>query len=760
MSGSDRNTRLATLVCAWLGDGHLLPSANAERQVQREHTAFGSHDGRHACHVLLDPLGVTPAEFDNLMIFFPSPAEEVSPPATWSDVANQWLLESSAAERSEERMVVDALLGLMARKWEGFCYSGIHADTDLLRTFYEATACVFMEAADRHDPRERTHSEEDLRHSLPRRFRCLSIAQDVARTAVTLLGSARAAALIASRLRPELLPHRDGMYVHKAVEISRQPHRVVSGTGLWAHEAIVEGSLLVREDEPVVLWWRSYAARPEDWLTTHLEALRLEVLSLEDDAATSRDATQMYEELLSHLPLEETCRCSRDPGSVVSELCAQLQLHHRVIGITDIDVFKLGLPSYDTVGRCGDPGSWLPVKEDEAGKAIYRLIGFINHSCQPNALLVFPQKDAPAGAGNPTGTVCVIALRDIEAGEEITISYSRNMLLPQLEKTQVHGFVCGCRWCQDKTALLEGIRCMACSRLVFAAADEAADSGASLSKLGATTLKPSSLAHAFRHAADCPLFDDASDAAVSGHAAQIVAAEQLRKARATVEAGVLSGEGNSDDGGNSLLTAAYRQLMNLDNAAAPILLSMHYERLRLRFSIAAASVDASLSLQDSAALLQLVADLVEDIELLVPANYPLVTGLRMFYVFARGRHLRATAEEAEARTSRRGDTEDGDGCCGAVRAEAELMSRPYIRDAVLRGSVIKCLQEHYLQCVGWRERGLQKPDFLLTSFMARYPVELEVVGLHGLDDFDILSCLPVVYELDEEAEEVSLQSLD
>ncbi len=61
---------------------------------------------------------------------------------------------------------------------------------------------------------------------------------------------------------------------------------------------------------------------------------------------------------------------------------------------------SLAYPNWIGVG----PNEWIDVKEP---------LVFINHSCEPNT-----------GAIGPVGEMSVVALRDISAGEELTIDYS------------------------------------------------------------------------------------------------------------------------------------------------------------------------------------------------------------------------------------------------------------------------------------------------------------------------------------------------
>lgn len=82
------------------------------------------------------------------------------------------------------------------------------------------------------------------------------------------------------------------------------------------------------------------------------------------------------------------------------------------------------------------------------GAALYRLQSACNHSCDPNAEVTFP---------NNNDTLVLVATRDIEAGEEICISYleecqrdrSRHSRRKQLMENYV--FECECDKCEAQT---------------------------------------------------------------------------------------------------------------------------------------------------------------------------------------------------------------------------------------------------------------------------------------------------------------------
>lgn len=87
------------------------------------------------------------------------------------------------------------------------------------------------------------------------------------------------------------------------------------------------------------------------------------------------------------------------------------------------------------------------------GTAMYALTCKMNHSCDPNVVVLY--KTRGWGAKHPLVAHC-IALRDIEQGEELCISYieSNDHVTKRQEALKHYGFLCNCSKCQ--TELLQG----------------------------------------------------------------------------------------------------------------------------------------------------------------------------------------------------------------------------------------------------------------------------------------------------------------
>ncbi|XP_052126157.1 uncharacterized protein LOC127749970 [Frankliniella occidentalis] len=90
--------------------------------------------------------------------------------------------------------------------------------------------------------------------------------------------------------------------------------------------------------------------------------------------------------------------------------------------------------------------SFLLKQEKYSGSALYSGLSLLEHSCLPNARVVPIDEDSEE--------VFLIALRNIAAGEHVTIDYHREQL-PTLSKrwhnNTLRGFVCRCELCEDPT---------------------------------------------------------------------------------------------------------------------------------------------------------------------------------------------------------------------------------------------------------------------------------------------------------------------
>ena len=92
--------------------------------------------------------------------------------------------------------------------------------------------------------------------------------------------------------------------------------------------------------------------------------------------------------------------------------------------------------------------SQLDLDTDELsveGTAFYAVQSCVNHSCQPNA-------EALRSGDDPNSFAVIVAVQDILAGDEVTISYIDESLPygERQEALQDYGFVCCCPLCEQQ----------------------------------------------------------------------------------------------------------------------------------------------------------------------------------------------------------------------------------------------------------------------------------------------------------------------
>ncbi len=78
------------------------------------------------------------------------------------------------------------------------------------------------------------------------------------------------------------------------------------------------------------------------------------------------------------------------------------------------------------------------------GSAIYLMASLFNHSCEPSVNVAFPRNNS---------TLVLTAARDIDPGEELTISYidhEMGLSARQERLAFAYGFQCGCPKCSDE----------------------------------------------------------------------------------------------------------------------------------------------------------------------------------------------------------------------------------------------------------------------------------------------------------------------
>ncbi|GAA5868574.1 hypothetical protein JCM3774_005433 [Rhodotorula dairenensis] len=89
-----------------------------------------------------------------------------------------------------------------------------------------------------------------------------------------------------------------------------------------------------------------------------------------------------------------------------------------------------------------------PTDLSNIGVSISPLTALINHSCVPNAVVVFPS--LPSSTSTSSRNMAVVALRDLEPGEEVVTSYV-DLSLPRSERQREleerYKFRCRCQGC-------------------------------------------------------------------------------------------------------------------------------------------------------------------------------------------------------------------------------------------------------------------------------------------------------------------------
>ncbi|EAN83834.1 hypothetical protein C3747_60g170 [Trypanosoma cruzi] len=558
----------------------------------------------------------------------------------------------------------------------------------------------------------------------------------------------------------------DFFYVHPSVEPSENACRVTHGVGLVATGKISEGSVMLQERS--LLFHSSpdqTAAKTEmqnnemsNVTGAALELFRRGGMTFISDAVTSQvveslqsgaffgeptQAGEMWNALHLIATMQPADRNSIGTEDGFARDIADLVRcwTERAIPFCPVEEFRIELE--------GAPGE---------GKGLYPFAGFINHSCSPNAVFVFGEEEG-ACCSSRGGVLRVVALCDIEPGEEITVTYLSSLLLSRELKRERNGFYCCCTFCLSYAALLEGVVCPTCQQLVY---DDHNDKEEVSSKAVdvVSSVRANNTANGrvkpYAHLPGCAYagyssYKDLAGPMKSGFKKIIdnIHCELLGRSitDAVHEHGNCMQEGfgagetekykeeEDDDDKKYAQRAqkAVRQLMDLDTLASG-LPSTHHYRLQARMECLATSLNAIMTPNDVTRLMQLCEKLLEDLEVLLPRNYPLLTGIRLHYALARSRYLIATTDINDPAA-------DGypEGCCGSVREQAEMMRLPFMRDAIIRECVVRSFQEHYVY-TGWRFAEANDEE-ILQSFLRRYEAELFACGVEELSHFNMLSLM-------------------
>ncbi|KAI9568086.1 hypothetical protein HD554DRAFT_2102896 [Boletus coccyginus] len=98
------------------------------------------------------------------------------------------------------------------------------------------------------------------------------------------------------------------------------------------------------------------------------------------------------------------------------------------------------------------------------GATVSPLVALTNHSCLPNAVVVFPRSGK---AKEKEPVMNIITLRDIEAGEEVLMAYI-DTTLPKVQRqktlVETYNFTCQCPLCMQTTAVIDPREAVLCPK--------------------------------------------------------------------------------------------------------------------------------------------------------------------------------------------------------------------------------------------------------------------------------------------------------
>lgn len=232
-----------------------------------------------------------------------------------------------------------------------------------------------------------------------------------------------------------------------------------SGTSLKDASEEIKWSALLQAWKPFQmgqkgLWWECIAL-PEDVPTEEEELFRAEVKEMAIDSLTlfKQGAMKRFSDIYESFPALFTPHLW---GSIIG----MFELNNLALVVSSPvpawaqEVLESELPS-GTLDKIHDAMEYVQVpggvegivdKEEEwlcLGNAFYSFQSCINHSCVPNAHAFKREEDND-------GAAVILALKDIEPGEEITICYI-DADAPLEERTRAlndYGFSCGCEKCE------------------------------------------------------------------------------------------------------------------------------------------------------------------------------------------------------------------------------------------------------------------------------------------------------------------------
>ncbi|KXN82768.1 Histone-lysine N-methyltransferase ASHR1 [Leucoagaricus sp. SymC.cos] len=174
------------------------------------------------------------------------------------------------------------------------------------------------------------------------------------------------------------------------------------------------------------LFWRRQKKGPENDWVKNLNAMQSHRGSFSSNELTSQLHTHMIHALVRYLGAESIDDLSAYGIDSITSLVD-------IVSQFTTNAFAVTSPSLTPIGVCLSP-----------------TVALFNHSCEPNAVLVFPRAQHRSKTTEPT--VEVIAIQDIAADEEVVISYI-DSTLPRHERQQAlketYHFTCDCLLCSQ-----------------------------------------------------------------------------------------------------------------------------------------------------------------------------------------------------------------------------------------------------------------------------------------------------------------------
>lgn len=422
--------------------------------------------------------------------------------------------------------------------------------------------------------------------------------------------------------------------------------------------------------------------------------------------------------------------------------------HHNAMRIGDDIDFRIKGSSSEAFAGGSDTSSW------EGGSAVYHVGSRLNHSCRPNAICCFltpVNNDIPSttaeGSGCWTlafnGSLTVRLLRDVDAGEEILISYCPIIESIESKKRHCRSFVCRCDMCSGEfpspLSLEENLRVPRHEN------SDCEDSGGVVAvEAVRCALCGANEVFAFLEDATVGLVTDRSDnsrghrgacrGAVSLSEAALGATRSVEQKLDQILSSFVKQQSTSVNPAEER-SSCLHQLITLE-ACSSVLGPRHRLRLRILQEALALGVATSLTEEDSFALTRAARSCLAMASSLCPLHWPLLTGLQMHLVFCIGRHYvgqhTATTDEDEV------GSDDGE------TAEATIPALWRDDESVVDAEEVKhlvsiSLLDHTIQYWGKRAADSRPGDNIgsvRACFWDRYQSELLSIGITSVNDLN------------------------